>query len=36
MAYDAVRMKDWQISEASEKNMPTPSGWQDKTVFAKG
>ena len=24
MAYDAVNMADWQISEAAEKNMPTP------------
>ena len=23
MAYDAVNMADWQISEAAEKNMPT-------------
>ena len=24
MPYDATKMKDWQISEAAEKNMPTP------------
>jgi methylenetetrahydrofolate dehydrogenase (NADP+) / methenyltetrahydrofolate cyclohydrolase / formyltetrahydrofolate synthetase len=24
MSYNAVEMKDWQISEAAEKNMPTP------------
>jgi len=30
MAYDAVKMKDWQISEAAEKNMPTPEEWRDK------
>ncbi|HOV87511.1 MAG TPA: formate--tetrahydrofolate ligase [Syntrophobacteraceae bacterium] len=35
MAYDAVRMKDWQISEASEKNMPTPSDWQDRLSLQK-
>ncbi len=30
MAYDAVKMKDWQISEAAEKKMPTPEEWRDK------
>jgi formate--tetrahydrofolate ligase len=30
MAYDAVNMADWQISEAAEKNMPTPDEWRDK------
>ncbi len=30
MPYNAVEMKDWQISEAAEKNMPTPKDWQDK------
>ena len=25
MAYDATKMADWQISEAAEKKMPTPS-----------
>jgi len=30
MAYDAVRMKDWQISEAAEENMPTPGEWREK------
>jgi len=24
MAYNAVKMSDWQISEAAEQNMPTP------------
>ena len=24
MVYDAVKMKDWQIAEAAEVNMPTP------------
>jgi len=23
MPYDATKMKDWQIAEAAEKNMPT-------------
>ncbi|MDH4320150.1 MAG: formate--tetrahydrofolate ligase [Desulfobulbaceae bacterium] len=30
MAFDAVKMADWQISEAAEKNMPTPEEWRDK------
>ena len=30
MAYDAVNMADWQISEEAEKNMPTPEEWAEK------
>ncbi len=30
MAYDATKMKDWQISEAAEINMPTPEQWGEK------
>jgi len=30
MAYNAVEMADWQISEAAEENMPTPEEWRDK------
>jgi formate--tetrahydrofolate ligase len=30
MAYNAVEMADWQISEAAEKNMPTPDDWREK------
>lgn len=30
MPYNAVEMKDWQISEAAEENMPTPWDWQKK------
>ncbi len=30
MAYNAVEMADWQISEAAEKNMPTPDEWREK------
>ncbi len=30
MAYDAVKMQDWQISEAAEENMPTPDDWREK------
>jgi methylenetetrahydrofolate dehydrogenase (NADP+)/methenyltetrahydrofolate cyclohydrolase/formyltetrahydrofolate synthetase len=35
MPYDAVKMKDWQISEAAEKNMPTPDEWQEKLGLQK-
>ncbi|MCK8600947.1 formate--tetrahydrofolate ligase [Desulfoferrobacter suflitae] len=30
MPYNAVEMKDWQISDEAEKNMPTPKDWQEK------
>ena len=35
MPYDAVKMKDWQISEAAEKNMPTPDQWREKLGLQK-
>jgi formate--tetrahydrofolate ligase len=35
MAYDAVKMQDWQISEAAEKNMPTPDQWREKLGLEK-
>ncbi len=35
MAYDAVNMKDWQISEAAEKTMPTPEEWREKMGLEK-
>ena len=35
MAYNAVEMADWQISEAAEKNMPTPEEWRDKLGLEK-
>jgi formate--tetrahydrofolate ligase len=35
MAYNAVEMADWQISEAAEKNMPTPDEW-GKTGLGPG
>ena len=35
MAYDAVKMEDWQISEESEKNMPTPDEWREKLALEK-
>jgi formate--tetrahydrofolate ligase len=35
MAYNAVEMADWQISEAAEKNMPMPDEWRDKLGLQK-
>ena len=35
MAYDAVKMQDWQISDAAEKNMPTPEEWREKMGLQK-
>jgi formate--tetrahydrofolate ligase len=35
MAYNAVEMADWQISEAAEKNMPSPDEWCDKLGLQK-
>ena len=35
MAYDAVKMKDWQISEAAEVNMPTHEAWQERLGLKK-
>ena len=35
MAYDAVNMADWQISEAAEENMPTPDDWVSKLGLEK-
>jgi methylenetetrahydrofolate dehydrogenase (NADP+)/methenyltetrahydrofolate cyclohydrolase/formyltetrahydrofolate synthetase len=35
MAYDAVKMQDWQISEAAEKKMPTPEQWREKMGLKK-
>ncbi len=35
MAYDATKMADWQISEAAEKNMPTPEQWREKLGLEK-
>ena len=35
MAYDAVKMKDWQISEAAEANMPAPDEWREKLNLKK-
>ena len=35
MAYDAVNMADWQISEAAEENMPMPDEWTEKLGLKK-
>jgi formyltetrahydrofolate synthetase len=35
MAYNAVEMADWQISEAAEENMPTPEEWGEKLGLQK-
>ncbi len=35
MAYNAVEMKDWQISEAAEVNMKTPEQWRDELGLQK-
>ncbi len=36
MAYDATKMKDWQIAEAAEENMPSPDEWQERLGLDKG
>ncbi|OGO01488.1 MAG: formate--tetrahydrofolate ligase [Chloroflexi bacterium RBG_13_53_26] len=28
MAYDATKMKDWEIAQAAEEKMPSPGDWQ--------
>ena len=35
MAYDATKMKDWEISEAAEVNMPTPDEWRERLKLEK-
>jgi methylenetetrahydrofolate dehydrogenase (NADP+)/methenyltetrahydrofolate cyclohydrolase/formyltetrahydrofolate synthetase len=35
MPYDATKMKDWEIAEQAEKNMPTPEEWQKKLGLQK-
>ncbi len=35
MAYDATKMKDWQIAEAAEANMPTPEEWRERMGLEK-
>ena len=35
MAYDATKMKDWQIAEAAEENMPGYDEWQERLGLQK-
>ena len=35
MAYNAVKMKDWQISDAAEQKMPSPEEWRDQLGLQK-
>ncbi|MGV8074069.1 MAG: formate--tetrahydrofolate ligase [Syntrophobacteraceae bacterium] len=35
MPYDATKLKDWQISEEAEKNMPGPFEWAEKLGLRK-
>jgi formate--tetrahydrofolate ligase len=35
VAYDATKLKDWQISEAAEENMPTPDKWRERLGLQK-
>jgi len=30
MPYDATKMADWQIAQAAEKNLPSPSAWRER------
>jgi len=35
VAYDATKLKDWQISEAAEENMPAPDEWRERLNLQK-
>jgi methylenetetrahydrofolate dehydrogenase (NADP+)/methenyltetrahydrofolate cyclohydrolase/formyltetrahydrofolate synthetase len=35
VAYDATKLKDWQISEAAEENMPAPDEWRERLNLKK-
>ncbi|MGB5925942.1 MAG: formate--tetrahydrofolate ligase [Dehalococcoidia bacterium] len=35
MAYDATKLKDWQIAEAAEGNMPTTDEWRERLNLQK-
>jgi methylenetetrahydrofolate dehydrogenase (NADP+)/methenyltetrahydrofolate cyclohydrolase/formyltetrahydrofolate synthetase len=35
MAYDATKLKDWQIAEAAEENMPTTDAWRERLNLQK-
>jgi formate--tetrahydrofolate ligase len=36
VAYDAVKLKDWQIAEAAEANMPALDEWRERLNLEKG
>ncbi|TET68806.1 MAG: formate--tetrahydrofolate ligase, partial [Dehalococcoidia bacterium] len=35
MAYDATKLKDWQIAQAAEENMPTIDEWRERLNLQK-
>ena len=35
MAFDATKMKDWEIAEAAEVNMPPPDEWRERLSLEK-
>lgn len=35
MPYDATKLKDWQIAEEAERNMPTPDEWRERLGLEK-
>lgn len=35
MAYDATKLKDWEIAREAEKEMPTPEEWREKLGLEK-
>lgn len=35
MPYDPTKLKDWQIAEEAEKNMPTPEEWRERLGLEK-
>jgi methylenetetrahydrofolate dehydrogenase (NADP+)/methenyltetrahydrofolate cyclohydrolase/formyltetrahydrofolate synthetase len=35
LAYDATKLKDWQIAEAAEENMPSYEEWQERLGLQK-
>jgi formate--tetrahydrofolate ligase len=36
MPYDATALADWQISEAAERSLPTPSEWRERLGLENG
>ena len=35
MSYDPTKMKDWEIAQEAEKNMPTPDEWRERLGLQK-